>query len=35
MPVGAFREIHLFGRENDLDDFDSVTIEMQLPVEKQ
>jgi DNA-binding transcriptional MerR regulator len=35
MPVGAFREIHLFGRENDLDDFNSVTIEMQLPVEKQ
>jgi|CXWL01.1.fsa_nt_gi DNA-binding transcriptional MerR regulator len=35
LPGGPFREIHLFGRENDLDDFDSVTIEMQLPVEKQ
>jgi DNA-binding transcriptional MerR regulator len=34
-PNGAFREIHLFGRENELDDFDSVTIEMQLPVIKQ
>lgn len=34
-PNGAFREIHLFGRENDLDDFDAVTVEMQLPVEKQ
>jgi DNA-binding transcriptional MerR regulator len=33
-PNGAFREIHLFGRENDLDDFDAVTVEMQLPVEK-
>ncbi len=31
---GPYREIHLFGRENDLTDFEHVTLEMQLPIEK-
>lgn len=33
-PAGAYREIHLFGRENDLSDLEAVTVEMQLPVER-
>ncbi len=31
---GPYREIHLFGRENDLADFGHVTLEMQVPIEK-
>jgi len=31
---GPYREIHLFGRETDLTDFEHVTLEMQIPVEK-
>lgn len=31
---GPYREIHLFGRENDLADVQHVTLEMQLPIEK-
>lgn len=31
---GPYREIHLFGRENDLPDVESVVVEMQIPVEK-
>ena len=31
---GPYREIHLFGRENDLTDIEHVTLEMQVPVEK-
>ncbi len=31
---GPYREIHLFGRENDLTDFEHITLEMQVPVEK-
>ena len=31
---GSYREIHLFGRENDLTDFDHVTLEMQVPIKK-
>lgn len=31
---GPYREIHLFGRENDLTDFEHVTLEMQVPIEK-
>jgi len=33
-PAGAFREIHLFGRELDLASFENVTVEMQLSIEK-
>ena len=31
---GPYREIHLFGRENDLTDVEHITLEMQVPVEK-
>ena len=31
---GPYREIHLFGRENDLIDIQHVTVEMQVPIEK-
>jgi len=31
---GPYREIHLFGRENDLTDVEHVTLEMQVPIEK-
>ena len=31
---GPYREIHLFGRENDLTDLEHITLEMQVPVEK-
>lgn len=31
---GPYREIHLFGRENDLPNVESVVVEMQIPVEK-
>ncbi len=33
-PAGAYREIHLFGRELDLANFENVTVEIQLPIEK-
>ena len=32
--TGPYREIHLFGRENDMTDFEDVTLEMQVPIEK-
>ena len=32
--AGPYREIHLFGRETELADVNSVVIEMQLPVER-
>lgn len=32
--AGPYRELHLFGRENDWHDYHSVVIEMQLPVER-
>ena len=31
---GPYRELHLFGRENDCVDDNNVTIEMQLPFKK-
>ena len=31
---GPYREMHLFGRENDLTDLEHVTLEMQVPIEK-
>ncbi len=31
---GPYREIHLFGRENDMTDPQHVTLEMQVPIEK-
>jgi len=31
---GAYREIHLYGRELDLKNYDPITIEMQVPVKK-
>lgn len=34
VPAGAYREIHLFGRELDLASFENVTVEIQLPIEK-
>ena len=31
---GPYREIHLFGRENDLTDLEHITLEMQVPIKK-
>lgn len=33
-PIGPTRELHLFGRENNHDDYNSIVVELQIPVLK-